>query len=61
MAEGSDQFNGRMGLIFASIGAAIGTGNILAFPANGWSERGWNVLGSVAVFLVHLVNTSGYC
>ena len=28
----SDQFNGRMGLIFASIGAAIGTGNIWRFP-----------------------------
>ena len=32
MAEGSDQFNGRLGLIFASIGAAIGTGNIWRFP-----------------------------
>ena len=32
MAEDSDQFNGRMGLIFASIGAAIGTGNIWRFP-----------------------------
>lgn len=31
MAE-SDQFNGRLGLIFASIGAAIGTGNIWRFP-----------------------------
>ncbi|MCS5533022.1 MAG: sodium-dependent transporter [Candidatus Poseidoniaceae archaeon] len=29
---GSDQFSGRMGLIFASIGAAIGTGNIWRFP-----------------------------
>ena len=28
----SDQFNGRLGLIFASIGAAIGTGNIWRFP-----------------------------
>ena len=28
----SDQFSGRMGLIFASIGAAIGTGNIWRFP-----------------------------
>ena len=31
MAE-SDQFNGRLGLNFASIGAAIGTGNIWRFP-----------------------------
>ena len=31
MAE-SDQFSGRLGLIFASIGAAIGTGNIWRFP-----------------------------
>ena len=29
--EQSDQFNGRLGLIFASIGAAIGTGNIWRF------------------------------
>ena len=29
MAEGgSDEFSGRLGLIFATIGAAIGTGNI---------------------------------
>ena len=26
--ESSDQFSGRLGLIFATIGAAIGTGNI---------------------------------
>ena len=31
MAE-SDQFSGRLGLIFASIGAAIGTGNIWRIP-----------------------------
>ena len=30
--SGSDQFSGRVGLIFASIGAAIGTGNIWRFP-----------------------------
>ena len=28
----SDQFNGRLDLIFASIGAAIGTGSIWRFP-----------------------------
>ena len=28
----SDQCSGRMGLIFATIGAAIGTGNIWRFP-----------------------------
>ena len=28
---GSDEFSGRLGLIFATIGAAIGTGNIGAF------------------------------
>ena len=33
MAEGgSDEFSGRLGLIFATIGAAIGTGNIWRFP-----------------------------
>ena len=33
MSEGdSDQFSGRLGLIFATIGAAIGTGNIWRFP-----------------------------
>jgi NSS family neurotransmitter:Na+ symporter len=30
--EQSDQFSGRVGLIFAAIGAAIGTGNIWRFP-----------------------------
>ena len=30
--EKSDQFSGRVGLIFAAIGAAIGTGNIWRFP-----------------------------
>ena len=29
---GSDEFSGRLGLIFATIGAAIGTGNIWRFP-----------------------------
>ncbi|HIL65064.1 MAG TPA: sodium-dependent transporter, partial [Candidatus Poseidoniales archaeon] len=28
----SDQFSGRVGLIFAAIGAAVGTGNIWRFP-----------------------------
>ena len=28
----SDEFSGRLGLIFATIGAAIGTGNIWRFP-----------------------------
>lgn len=28
----SDEFSGRLGLIFASIGAAVGTGNIWRFP-----------------------------
>ena len=32
MTEKSDQFSGRIGLIFAAIGAAIGTGNIWRFP-----------------------------
>lgn len=32
MAEGSDEFSGRLGLIFATVGAAIGTGNIWRFP-----------------------------
>ena len=32
MSEKSDQFSGRIGLIFAAIGAAIGTGNIWRFP-----------------------------
>ena len=27
----SDQFSGRMGLIFATIGAAIGTGNTVSY------------------------------
>ena len=32
MSQTSDEFSGRMGLIFAAIGAAIGTGNIWRFP-----------------------------
>lgn len=32
MSQQSDEFSGRMGLIFAAIGAAIGTGNIWRFP-----------------------------
>ena len=32
MSQSSDEFSGRMGLIFAAIGAAIGTGNIWRFP-----------------------------
>ena len=35
----SDQFNGRLGLIFASIGAAIGTGNIWRFLHGGRQRR----------------------
>lgn len=32
MEKQSDEFSGRVGLIFAAIGAAIGTGNIWRFP-----------------------------
>ena len=32
MTSSSDEFSGRLGLIFATIGAAIGTGNIWRFP-----------------------------
>ena len=32
MSKGSDEFSGRIGLIFAAICAAIGTGNIWRFP-----------------------------
>ncbi len=32
MSGQSDEFSGRLGLIFATIGAAIGTGNIWRFP-----------------------------
>ncbi len=32
MEKQADQFSGRVGLIFAAIGAAIGTGNIWRFP-----------------------------
>ena len=36
MAEGgSDEFSGRLGLIFATIGAAIGTGSIWMIPEDG--------------------------
>ena len=41
----SDEFSGRLGLIFATIGAAIGTGNIWRFP---------RMVGANAVSYTHL-------
>jgi NSS family neurotransmitter:Na+ symporter len=50
MAE-SDQFNGRLGLIFASIGAAIGTGNIWRFPRMVGANGGGTFLIPWLIFL----------
>ena len=47
----SDQFSGRLGLIFASIGAAIGTGNIWRFPRMVGANGG-------GTFLICLLYTS---
>ena len=48
---GSDQFSGRMGLIFASIGAAIGTGNIWRFPRMVGANGGGTFLIPWLIFL----------
>jgi NSS family neurotransmitter:Na+ symporter len=49
--EQSDQFNGRLGLIFASIGAAIGTGNIWRFPRMVGANGGGTFLVPWLIFL----------
>tara|TARA_B100000131_G_scaffold219402_1_gene210926 strand:- start:4653 stop:6350 length:1698 start_codon:yes stop_codon:yes gene_type:complete len=47
----SDQFSGRLGLIFASIGAAIGTGNIWRFPRMVGANDGGTFLIPWLIFL----------
>lgn len=47
----SDQFSGRVGLIFASIGAAIGTGNIWRFPRMVGANGGGTFLIPWLIFL----------
>tara|TARA_B100000214_G_scaffold99253_1_gene69123 strand:+ start:6451 stop:8256 length:1806 start_codon:yes stop_codon:yes gene_type:complete len=49
--EGSDQFSGRLGLIFATIGAAIGTGNIWRFPRMVGANGGGSFLVPWLIFL----------
>ena len=44
---GSDEFSGRLGLIFATIGAAIGTGNIWRFPRMVGANGGGSFLNKV--------------
>ena len=52
MAEGgSDEFSGRLGLIFAAIGAAIGTGNIWRFPRMVGANGGGSFLVPWLIFL----------
>ena len=48
---GSDQFSGRLGLIFATIGAAIGTGNIWRFPRMVGANGGGSFLVPWLIFL----------
>ena len=57
----SDEFSGRLGLIFATIGAAIGTGNIWRFPRMVGANGGGSFLDSMVNFLVPLVNSFDYC
>ena len=57
---GSDEFSGRLGLIFATIGAAIGTGNIWRFPRMVGANGGGSPC-TVAYFLVPLVSSFDYC
>ncbi|HIA39730.1 MAG TPA: sodium-dependent transporter [Candidatus Poseidoniales archaeon] len=47
----SDQFSGRLGLVFASIGAAIGTGNIWRFPRMVGANGGGTFLIPWLIFL----------
>ena len=47
----SDQFSGRLGLIFATIGAAIGTGNIWRFPRMVGANGGGSFLIPWLIFL----------
>ena len=49
--ESSDQFSGRLGLIFATIGAAIGTGNIWRFPRMVGANGGGSFLVPWLIFL----------
>ena len=49
--EESDQFSGRLGLIFATIGAAIGTGNIWRFPRMVGANGGGSFLVPWLIFL----------
>ena len=56
----SDQFNGRLGLIFASIGAAIGTetfGDFLGWLAPMEEE----LSNTMANFPVCMVDSAGNC
>ena len=50
-APSSDQFSGRLGLIFATIGAAIGTGNIWRFPRMVGANGGGSFLVPWLIFL----------
>ncbi|MAO70411.1 MAG: hypothetical protein CL983_04950 [Euryarchaeota archaeon] len=47
----SDEFSGRLGLIFATIGAAIGTGNIWRFPRMVGANGGGSFLIPWLIFL----------
>ena len=49
--EGTQEFSGRIGLIFAAIGAAIGTGNIWRFPRMVGANGGGSFLIPWLIFL----------
>ena len=51
MSGSSDEFSGRLGLIFATIGAAIGTGNIWRFPRMVGANGGGSFLVPWLIFL----------
>ena len=51
MSMAGDTFGGRMGLIFATIGAAIGTGNIWRFPRMVGANGGGSFLVPWLIFL----------
>ena len=54
MSGSSDEFSGRLGLIFATIGAAIGTGNIWRFPRMVGANGGGSFLVPWPVSYTHL-------
>ena len=52
LAQGAEQFSSRWGLILATLGMAVGTGNIWRFPRVAASNGGGSFLVAWVVFLL---------